>query len=759
MPKAGMIRKILFCGDMTNCRAVALVLILALSQSVHAEDSITGSAQILWRSTSTEADREKDKSIDLHQVYNINLNKDITSKVSFAADMGVNSTKTGTEDTSGDTDTTRTTRLFPQFRLNVANEYFDANWGYQLDERGLDLDLLGMSSDEDRLTNETWTGSISTNLNEYPKLRIRYDKSRDFDDLSPHKEDTRSEVHEETFDYTYRFVDVTARHLEDETANLVDDSTQTATNDEARLQFTKSLWANRIATSGSYRWSDVKQKSVTGSQDVEFNIKRDARRGLYAKDTAPIDGELAVEQQLIDGNTVVRTPSAINIGARGNEDEHNIGAELYDSESVAKIYVYTDTVYADNDRNPVPWAVYSADDNTPATTWTQIGAAGVITRYVEDKRRFEISFPSISRKYFKVANTAKAIKQDLYVTEIELIGVKIQPSDTTDRNEITRENIVFNAGVRPTDWLNITYYFTEDENKTDSDSDSDKTRESSHNISVRGDLDLSATMAAWAQIQRRFEKDSAETEDRTTDTYSLHLDYIPIDTLITGLSFNHSEPKKGSETESRTSASLLHIVAIPYKGVELTIDGNLNYTDNLVSDTETFTRTFDSDLRLELTRTLTAEFRYTANQATTNVKDGPDISGRDFNFESEIYYRPIRSLYFRSSYELQRGGGGEWTGINQYNINWIMTQKLRLNLDYRQKRTSEGKQHYSSDLTWNHLSPFQRYSGAVTTTFSPDLTWNLSKIFVLRFQYNRNREKADVVTKTETFTATLSARF
>ncbi len=695
---------------------VIFMLIVTLLQSAYAADEISGSAQIIWRSGSETTENKKEKLRSLNQTYNLGLRKDITSKINFSADVGVNATET--EETG--TDEQKTTRLFPRFRLNITNDYFDANGGYQLNERG--LDVLGMTSDESRLTTENWNANFITRSVKYPKLQFRYDENRTYDYELPHETDTRSEIYEATADYTYKFLNFTARRSENEIENFVQDkeSTETATTSEGRVEFRKSFWGNRITSSGNYRWTEQETERVAIGAEARFLDERDRWAGLYVlTGTGALDDTPA----LIDGN--IAAGAGIDIGSSGDTDQ-NIGAELVRTEEVEEIWIYTEQKYTDNTNTPVQWDVYLSDDDN--VTWDLI-ETNATSEYIQEEQRFKISFTPTSAKFFKVVNTTKASFINLYVTEIKLFGTTIEPVSTH-----TRENIIFDAGIRPVDWMRVTYNFTQDKSETDPDSRT--TRLTAHNISARADADLHKYLKAWAQYQKRLEYDDTESDRRSTDTYSLHFDSSPLETLNSSLSINHSAPKKGSVTQSRTTSSLLHIAAELREGVDLSVDGNLNYTENLVTPTETFIRTVNSDLRLKLTRALTTEIKYTTDWTTTCDSDNIETSARNSTVRTDLYYRPVRSFYFRWSYELQRSSGGEESTVNQYNINWVMTEKLRLNMDYRIDRNSE-----------------------VKTIYSADLAWNLSKVFVLRCEYDRSRREADTLTKTQTFTTILSARF
>ena len=333
-------------------------------------------------------------------------------------------------------------------------------------------------------------------------------------------------------------------------------------------------------------------------------------------------------------------------------------------------------------------------------------------------------------------------------------------SSVTTSTDRTRKNLIFDAGLRlrPFNWFRISYDYKlddtdidaeeneqeteeeETEEKTEEDKEEDKEADQTvqtHNMSIRGDARLHKYLKSWAQYQKRLEYNS-EGDDTSTDTFILNFDSTPFETLKTNLIFNHLINRTESETQSKTSSMLLHMIANIWEGVDLSVDGGINYTDDIAGDTETFTRTIDSDLRMKLTNTLTTEVNYITNWIDTDNADGTETSKFNYTIRTDVYYRPVQSFYFRFSHELQQNENAEDSKYYITDINWLMTEKLRLNLQYKMDENSNDD-----------------------TGFFSDLLWNMSKIFVLRFKYDwsRTREENDILTETNIFTAIVSAKF
>ncbi len=698
------------------------MLTLICFRGVCTGDDISGSADLTYRSTETKTDDEEDESSwSFAQNYNLHATKDFTPKVNFAANLGIN---------INETNETTTTLLTPDIRLNIKNEYFYANTGYRITQKGLNI-LTGVST-EDRLTTESWNANFSTKSDKYPKVQLRYNEDRNYDHLAVRETDSKTTNFFGTTDYTYRFLNFNYEYKNNVSDDYVTESITETDSHHGRVDFRKSFWKNRIATSGSYSITNTKTETKTTEQGVKVAEKKTAYNGLHAQDTTPVLSTLAFTPALIDGN------AAINIGGIGNTDQ-NIGLDLNFAEDVELIYLYTE------ERNFVPtafkWSVYSSTDNN---TWTLI-TSNANFEYNTNENRFEISFPKTKARYFKIVNTSNDSNNNLYVNKIEAYNYKTYSTFSTSETEQTTQTTQANLRYKPTDWLSFTYDFTNDERKTEPDQEkteleSEKTKRLTHNMNCRVERELHKYITAWAQHGRRMEYDS-EAEDKTTDTYLLHFLSSPLPTLDTDLSLNHTVSKEEGETQSKNSSALLHISAKLRKGADLNVDANITRSKNLVSQSETTTKSINSDLRLELTRMLTAEIEYDTNWTETQHSqqseiDG-DTTGRTSSARVILYWRPSHDFYFRGSYDIDRDEkSGEETTRQQYNMNWLMTEKMQLDMGYTLNRDD-----------------------TVSSTYSADLSWNLSRVFTLRFGYDWSHQKEDMAETTQTFITNLSARF
>ncbi len=695
--------------------------ILFCSNGVYAGDDIHGSANLSYRSTETKTGEEEKSSWGFSQTYNIQLSKEITPKVNFAADLGIN---------VNETDSSKTTRLTPNLRLDVRNEYFDAGTGYRITEKG--LDIFTMSTDEDRYTSESWTSNFSTKSEKYPKIRLRYNEDMDYDHLAVHKKNNKTTSFSGGAEYKYRFLNLFCEYKNDISDDYVTEVTTESDTYDGRINVRQSFWGNKVATSASYSINNKKSETETKGQDVSVDEKEKAYVGLYIQDNTPaVTSNSRSIPALIDGNK--NASAGINIGGIGNT-YHNIGVDLNKKTDAEKIFLYTETPDPFFNENNFTWAVYSSSDKN---AWTLIDRSADF-QYSESEHRFEIeieieiSFAKTQARYFKVVNTSNDMNS-LNVTEIEAYSSKTYPAFTTTETEQTSETIQANISYRPTDWLSFIYDFTED--KQTSMDDDEKTRNQTHNINGSVEKELHKYLSARAQYSKRLEYDIKE-DDKTTDTYLLHFFSSPLETLDADLSFNHTVSKEASRTQSKSSSALFQVSAMLREGADLDLNANITNSENIASQSETVSKSFGSNLRVELTRRLTGEIEHNRNWTQTEALS-TETSDETSNTKCTFNWRPSHDFYYKGSYSIDRNEKtGDETTQQQYNMNWLMTEKMQLSAGYTLNRND-----------------------SVSSAWSSDLSWNLSKAIALKFGYNWSCQKSDATTTTQTFSANLSARF
>ncbi|MFH1076303.1 MAG: hypothetical protein V1753_05595 [Pseudomonadota bacterium] len=700
-----------------QCVSISVLLLpLFFAPALWGKD-ISGNAQIGWRSITSKTEGDKTQSWFLDETYNLGLRKEITGNLSLGTGVGVNISETAES---------KTTNLYPNIRLGLTNEYFDANGGYQLNERG--LELLGRSSDDPRLTDETWTTSLHSKSEVYPALGLRYDEVKTYDQLLPSQINKLSKFYEATTDYTLKGLELAVAHSKGANDDIVQDATQNTASNEGRAAYSQSFFNNRLSSSGAYRLYARDMESVTGGQTVDFQLELGRGAGLYALDTDPATGTLGDASFLVN-NTITREGN-INIGGISGERYHNIGVELVRPEEARVIHIYTNDAYLDNDLDPIEWDVYWADDNTATTRWTRIQNSD--STYNTHEKRFEISFAPTTARYFKAVNTRRG-SSELYVTEMRIFSMNSQAAYTTSSTSEKRQNIIFSTSGTPTRWAQLGYSLAQDENEADPGFSEKRL---THNFNTRFDADLPKDIKTWVQYQKSLAYDS-EAEDSSSDIYSVHASSSPLETLTTSLSVSHSAPKVGSQIQSKNTSSLLAVSAKLHDQVDFSTDGSYSYTDNCVSESETASKGVGSSLRLDMTRALTTEFNYNTTWSDQQSQDGIEISSHSSNFDMDMSYRPTRRFNLTWSYEMTFDDQGNDTQAHDYTAGLLLSEKVRLNMSYGITLADEPQ-----------------------TTYSSEVGWQLSRSIFLNSRYDRiNEEEAGSDFQTDTVTSTLSASF
>ena len=163
------------------------------------------------------------------------------------------------------TEETRTTTLTPDLRLSLDNEFFSADTGYRSTEKG--LNILHMSTKEERYTTKSWDIGLTTKAKKYPTLQLDYNEDRNYDYLDVHDTNTKTTSFSANMDYSFRFLDFSYDYKRSTSEDFVSDILQVTDSHDKRINFNKSFWGDRITSSGSYSMGNSKTKIIKNSQD------------------------------------------------------------------------------------------------------------------------------------------------------------------------------------------------------------------------------------------------------------------------------------------------------------------------------------------------------------------------------------------------------------------------------------------------------------------------------------------------------------
>jgi hypothetical protein len=545
-----------------------------------------------------------------------------------------------------------------------------------------------------------------------------------YDHLEDHETDNKSTLFNSRLDYDYRFLDFSYSFKRNTSENYVTDLTQETNTHEGMMSFNRNFFDDKVTTSGRYSILFSETESQTQGSEVTVEDLVAAAHGLYADDF-PLPGvALGTLDSLVDGDRTTSTGKSI--GGFGKTDR-NIGLDLNLDKTISQIRLYTEDVSFTS--TAFTWAVYYSDDNV---NYTKITNAATFS-YDDDENYFEINFNATEARYFKIVNKGNDSTVDpINVTEIEAYEVTTYAPNAVTTQERTTQNLQTSIGYKPFDWMQFNYDLSWNEQETKPDSE--KTSQTTHNFSARVERRLHQYLRAVGQYQRRMQVNS-DSADTANDTFLVHFTSSPLDTLSTGLSLSHNISQTENVVQSKNTQALMQAQAKLREGLDWDVDCTVTNYQNVAGDSETNTQSLSSGLRMELTPNLTDELEYDVQWSETDAPAGT-ASTQSSSAKNTLYWRPSSDFFFRGSYSMNWEDSGEESSQQQYNISWLMTDKMQLSLGYTLDE-----------------------NGGTSQTLSSDLSWNLSSMFTLKFGFNWSRQETDTVTDSKAYTVDISARF
>lgn len=695
---------------------------LTMPGTSRAADSFRADANLHYRLTETMVDNSKTEDWLFSQKYRLGLSKDLTSRLNVAGNLDVGETETKRKGKS--------TMVIPDLLASLDNEFFEAKAGYRVTEK--DINFMSLVSDNKPQKAESTSLSLASKLRKYPTLRMRYTEDRYVDFLEVHEVDSKQTNLTGSADYDYKFLSGGYAYGHSTMRDYTGEMLRVTDSEDGRLNFNKGFMAERISTSGSTSFAKSTTTTTTAGQGNDILSQKLAQNGLYSPTQPSAGSGLPVEDLLIDGDK--DTSAGINVGGAGNTGRH-IGLDLLYPTRVERIFLYVQDVTFSP--GAFTWSVYSGDDNV---NWTLVAASA---SFVYDVYRhvFEMTIGATTARYFKVVNTANdSTVNPILVTEMEVYSVRTQAAFTEDVNKALTKNGQFGLGLKATDWMTMRYDVSE--NRQRSEPESLDTRRNTHTAGARLEKDLLAYLTAAAQHQKRWETDS-KVEDRSSDISLVHFNSKPLEALDTDLSYSNTVTNKGADRQSRTDTGLFHVAAQLRKGADLDTDLNLTQYENLVSQSQTISKSLDTSLRLALTRFLTAETQHNTEWSVTQPAHGVESKDLSTYRKLGLYWRPMSIFFLRGSYGVDRDEiDGSEKVQQEYNLNWLMTRKIQLGSSLNLERAYEPE-----------TATMRR------TTFATDLTWNLSEVATLGFGTDFSRQQTEFVTEVRSISMDLRLKF
>lgn len=585
--------------------------------------------------------------------------------------------------------------------------------------------------------NEIYSGilGLTPPARELPSVQMRVERSH-FYDQERISRDLVRDFSQLTMDYTptnnislqYRpsYIVTTDRLSGIETKSL---------SQLGRVEYSDSFLRNRVSFDTSYSISHNELKtSVSGTGTVDIGLVPFS--GLSSIDDTPLNGALAPNAALIDGN--LTASAGINIGLPpigGDTRERNIGLDFSLAQDVNTLFLWVDRTLPAAISDSFSWDIYISSDNLTWNLYTTVSPApfGIF------ENRFEIAFSPVHTRYIKVVVkplqpgvSGAASFPDIFVTEIQAFSRK---SAEQVRGRSTNSTQVFNFDAKAlllesaNLYYNLSYFLAKVE------------------PSSQQRWTLTNTLTAAHRFNKVFSGNArAGREDFSEPTDSgfayvadASLEAVPLKTLRHNLSYSgRLEERAAGRTDTNTL--FLQNYAQVYTGVDLTFSGGLVFQEQ-ATGARLESRNLSAAANLVPHRTLNLNFYVDSSRTHSSGGGTLESSTWTSRTNETATYHPFETLYlvagFSTISDQQRNRRSQF-----YALNWspFFGGDLQFGIAYNENLESE--------------------KNSKISTFSPSLTWKITRTTYLTAAYQATRgESDDGRTESKIFSTNLKAYY
>lgn len=459
------------------------------------------------------------------------------------------------------------------------------------------------------------------------------------------------------------------RWFTDQETDFTRDSAEVTVNGDIR----RSFLDDRLTIGGQGLASRTRIEE-NSPRALQVDIRRRVRNGLFVEDTTPQLGMLADTPALIDGDLI--SPAADLSG-----DFRNIGVDMGFDREIDTALVYIERQLLPGSAGDYAWDVYTSTDGD---FWTlHLGAARFI--FNDLLNRFEILFPPVTTRWFKVVNTRFSINEPpLAATEIRVTGLEERTGREITTQETESGNVTI--GWRASEIVDVT--FSTFANRQTDDNDfglrEDEDLNSTLTTSVRPGI---TTTTVRLQAINRSSTDFRPEQDRIV---SVTFGIAPLPALDLSVTGTHRRNSARGDLLVRSDAVFFRGAARFSPVTEASLDlGVLHQEDGLVDRT-----TSRRHAQISLVTTLRPGLFLFNNWRVERLEFGGMGSGQlpdrtDVDLRTRVSYRPTRVL--GAAVEVLYQEFGELSGFSRlYDLDWLPFPggALQIQASFRQDRRS-----------------------------------------------------------------------
>jgi hypothetical protein len=672
---------------------IAVLLILAILSDESLADNLSLNGDIVYTGNETKSAGKSTTSSSLSQIYSLNFDKGFTRTIKLAGDIRVSKNRINTSESSS---------IDPSLFLDMNNDYFNSNLGYQVNDRFL--------STGNRITTTSKNAVFSTSPSGYPSFRFTYNDIDSKDQLAVHTVNSKQSYMNAGTDYTIKRLNLLYNYSNYVVDDFVSQIKQETPTHLATVTYSNSFFNNRFNFNMNFgaTQSISKNTSLSGESQT-FPEEKEAGNGLYETDSLPGDGQLSDYPSLIDDNKVTETGIDLNGSYR------NIGLKLKSSNTINTIYLYISTSDANIANMSFGWNAYYSSDLS-GNSWTSLSVSS--SSYDEVNNRFKIVFSSsIEALYFKVVNTAyDTSAQRINVTEIEAIGSISRQSSVTVESTTDRQYGGFNMNLKTTEKTSVAYNISYNQTKQSLDNRKD--------TNINHGLSAAYLMSKYASLFLNYQNQNAESttsENISSNNYSVTLSSNPLETLNGSVAISRYEYILGSTKTSESDTGNINMFFKLYSGIDLGTGITVSKTKDFSKSSDTSTNSFNGNLNLVPRSSINILIDSSFSQSTTS-SGGGSSSAKSEILRSVINYTPSRYINLVANHQFL-----PQTKQN-YSLNSRLPGSLQLSLNYNSSET--GSETIGGAIYWN-ISRYIYISSNYSTTLTHNATNDYTNLYSL----------------------------
>jgi hypothetical protein len=650
------------------------------------------------------------------QRYNLSLSKTLSPYLRLYASGLFDKTDSATTTDGTETDSTLT-RVQPLVDLTLRSPVHTAGVRYSRREETSTSSVSPSTTN----INELYSGILGLYppVRDLPSVEMRVERSHNYDSEHITQDIVRDSAgltanytptDNITLQYRPSYIVTTDRLSALETKSL---------SHVGRVEYANSFFRNRVSFDTSYNVSyNELTTSVSGTGTLDISLVLFS--GLSSIDDTPVEGALASNAALIDGN--LTAPAGVNIGMPsiigGDTRERNIGLDFSLAQNVNRLRVWVDRELPATISGSFSWDIYTSPDNLNWNLYTTVSPAS----FGPFDNRFEITFPSVNTRYIKVVvKPLSAAVQgasgfpDIFVTEIQAFSSE---SAEQARGKKTSSTQVYNFDGKAlllesaNLYYNLSYFLARQEPSSQQRWILSNMLMASHRFS-----------RVFSGSARAGREDFSEPTDHgfayVADT---SLDAVPLKTLRHNLSYSGRFEERISG-RNNTNSIFLHNQAEVYQGVDLTASGGMTFKDQ-----DTGERVESTDLiagaSLQPHRTLNLSFNIDSSRSHSSGGGTQESSLWTRRTDETATYHPVETLYLVAG--MSTVATQDTTKRSQnYAFNWspFFGGSLQFAFAYTESLESE--------------------KNSRVRTYGPSLTWKITRTTYLIASYQDTQSKSD----------------